>query len=339
MSDLYLPARFHIPSRRKFLECELDIKCTVSGKYKVQIVRDGKVIREPFGDKWLPNLITNQGFDQIFNNGNAINTCMAAIRAGTSATAPTNADTNLNANWGGTTTVTGSGASSTNDTTNGACTHTVSFDFAAAASGVTLNEVALATAATNIANIFTHALFPSPVTLNTGDVLRVAYTVTWSIPATVTAVPISLSAINGFNISGNMKVCGTFAQIFGAQNAAGSWTALPNNHYIFNAATAGGGSGLCSAPTTFPAVNTTLNATQIGSGVTGTLGSYTNGSFSRNQTFVWVPSNPTTTVSNVYGIATGLNFSTATYILLNAAQTKANTNTLTVITNCTLARA
>jgi hypothetical protein len=337
MNEPYIPARFHIPGRRKFWECELDLKCSVQGKYKVQILHPRGTITKPFGDDFIPNVITNAGLDAAMSGTGLYTFVNQYFKAGTSATAVAVTDTALNAWWAGSNVKTGSGAGTTNDTVNGAATHTQSIDFAAAGSGVTLNEFGAGNSTSNTGTLYTHSLFPAAVTLNTGDVLRVAYTLTVSIPATVTAVPISLSAINGFNISGNMKVVGTFTNIFGLFAAGGTLTG-GFDEYIRNSL-ASTNTVLCSAPTTFPTVNASISTTALGTSVSGSLATYTNGSFSRNQTFIWVPSNPSSTVSNVNGILlNSSSTSTGVYILLTSAQTKANTNTLTVITNCTMSR-
>jgi hypothetical protein len=343
---LFVPSRFHIPGKRKFVEGQVDLKTNISAKYNVQVLRmsRGGVIEKPFGDTWFPNVITNKAFDLMMGSGfGFISGFFTYATAGTGATAPAVTDTSLTALWTGgggsgyVSTKTGSGASTVNDTVGGTCTHTNSFDFAAAASGVTLNEVGMYTS-NSAGNLATHALFPSAVTLNTGDVLRLSYALTYSVPSTVTAIPVSLSAINGFNISGNIKVIGPFQYIFGLLNTNGTTATGDNAPTLINAQ-ASSNIWLLSAPTTFPAVNTFLSTTQLGSAVTASLGTYTNGSFTRNATHTWVPSNPATTVSNVIGILTnnfGLN--SGMYLLLSAAQTKANTNTLTVVTSATLAR-
>lgn len=340
ISGLYIPPRFHIPGRRKFIEGEVDLRMSVSAKYKVKILHPRGTVTEPFGDEWLPNLITNYAFDNMMGTSTVSFTTVVTnyCRAGTSATAPANTDTALNAFWAATNTLTNSGAGSTNDTVNGAVTHTQSFDFAAAGGSVGLNELGLANTAANGVGLFTHALFPSQVNLNTGDVLRIPYSITFSIPATVTAISVSLAAVNGFNISGSMKVCSTFANLFGALNASGGTATSSTSQYLTVGSTSNG--YICSAPTTFPTVNTGPSLTTIGISVAGSLGTYTNGSFTRNETYVWVPSNPASTVSNVNGIWTNCNSTiTGLYLILTTAQTKANTNTLTVVTNATMARA
>jgi hypothetical protein len=270
-------------------------------------------------------------------------TFMATVaRVGSGTTTPTNADTQLVTQVASTTTIARAFVGTTKDTTNGYGTHTNVYDFAAAGSAQTLNEVGIS-ASSSGANLNTRALFPSTVNLNTGDILRLTYVITFSIPALITPITVSLAAVNGFNISGQMKVVGAFSvgtfqqSIFGQINAGGSYAGT--DHLCRCAHTSITGN-LFSAPTTFPTVDVNPSVTAIaGSQVSGTTAAYTTGSFTRTCPFVWSPSVPSTTVSNVNGIFMGSGTSFGLMLILTSAQTKANTNTLTVNTSGTIARA
>jgi hypothetical protein len=340
--DLYIP-RF-IEQKKPF---EIELKTTVSGKYKVSVCRNGQIVRKPFGDRWLSNLITNAGLDLLMQGTQWSTVISGYCRAGSGVTTPTNSDTQLTSQLKSTNTqFTGGGVGTTigtsNDTTNGAATHTNVFEFSAEVSSVTYNEIGLAsTAGPTGGTLFTHSLLPSGVNLLSGDNLRLTYAITLSFPATVTPVTVTLAAINGFNISGQLKVVGTFASIFGNLPSSGGITAS-NDQYLRCALAAAG--TLLSTPTVFPAVNTAISPqSPLGNGVTGSLGSYTTGSYTRTQQFIYVPSNPSTTVSNANGFIVNANtLGNGNYGLLHlmtSPQTKANTNTLTINFSSSIARA
>jgi hypothetical protein len=258
---------------------------------------------------------------------------------GSGTTAPANADVKLGTWVQSVAASTGavSGTSTTNDTTNGACSITAVFNFAAAASAYTINEVGLGTSS-NTTGLRTHAAVSPGIPVASGQVVTVAYTFTESIPALITPVTVSMSAVNGFNVSGQLKVCGTYAVLFGNLSSGVAWTVPTSYRQLHCSATATG--ALLSAPTTFPAVNTALTETVLGTGNAVNYGTYTAGSFVQTANFVWTPSQPASTVANVNMIR--LLVGTAghgVYLLLNSAQTKANTNTLTITVQLSVARA
>jgi hypothetical protein len=347
MSILILPRRFRETHIDLLNEAGIGFGIGVSGKYLVEVCRDGKVIRQPFGPKMRPNLITNGFFDYCMgtNNTTVLRQAVLVARVGTGTTPPANGDTQLAAQTQTTSGLfTGGGNTFSNDTVNGAWTGTWVYEFAAVGSGVTLNEAGLAVNAGPSGGLSTHALFPSGVVLNAGDNLRLTYSITYSIPSIVTPITVSLAAVNGFNVSGSMKTCGLFntnSGIFGTITATDAVTTtgsgLSQGQTCFGTA---GTAALLSAPTSFPTVNTNPTATGLGTSIQGSQASYTNGSFTRNQTWTWVPSNPSSTVSNVNAIqfydAVG---GVGLYLILTSAQTKANTNTLAITMSCTMARA
>jgi hypothetical protein len=331
---------------RKFTDSDfgLGIGIGISAKYKIAVCRNGGVIRKPFGDDWIPNLITNSGLDNLINlsSNTPFHALFNTARAGSGTTAPANTDTQLTTQLAGqnTTTLLGSGNGYSNDTTVGAWTGTWVYEFPAATSGITVNEIALAwtsTQGTGTNAITTHALTPSAVTLNTGDNLRLTYSVTLSIPSLVTPITVSLSAINGFNISGQLKVCGLYSSMFGtvASNASSTTAGAPNQG--IGSGIYPGGSGSCqaslmTAPTSFPAVNTSPSETIISgsSSPNATYSTYTNGTFTRTATYVWNPSTPASTVT-VNTIRFAFYNLVGPYLILTTPQSKANTNTLTVV--------
>lgn len=321
----------------------------IKGSYKVQVCRDGKVIREPFGPNFIPNLITDSGLDFLMSTSE-VSTFSQAIRfcrAGTGTATPLASDTNLGTPVTSTNTFTGSGSGYSNDTVNGAWTTTYSFEFATEVTTISYTEVGLSDQPST--GLRTHTLFPTAVVLNGGDNLRLVYSFTYSIPALVTPISISLAPVGGFDVSGNLKVAGTYSSIFGT--VASTAVAAPSSPSNYLPAMLCGAPTisseipfLLSAPTTFPAVNTSITETLI-TGATGTFAwfSYTNGSFQRSVTMTWVPSHPSGTVTNVnmirmLGNGTSTAGNAGLYLLLNTAQTKANTNTLTITLQTTLSR-
>jgi hypothetical protein len=340
MRNFYRGLNLYLP---RTIETEVGIKASVKGAYNVKILHPRGTVTEPFGDKWISNLITNFGFDQWMQANTFVTPIGAAgfARVGSGTTTPAFTDTALVTQVASTSTFTGSGTSTVNDTVNGAVTMTQSWDFAAAGSAQSLNEVGLATAASG-ANLYTRSLFPSTISLSTGDVLRLAYSLTFSCPATVTPITVSQSAINGFNPSGQMKVCGVFQaatagnSLFGSILAAGG---AVNGTDLFWGFRGSQNAFLVTAPSTFPAVN--VDPTTSGSVGTSSssAGTYTNGSFTRTAQYIWNPSTPASTLSGITGIVFGLNASRGLFLLFTATQTKANTNTLTVNMQGTMARA
>jgi hypothetical protein len=336
MPKLYTPPMLYLPRYRE-MQAETGIRATIVGKYKVQVCRNGVVVREPFGDNWIPNLVLNQGLDLMIT-GTDCTGLMTFGRIGSGTTTPTVSDTSLANQLKVTSTILGSGNGTTNDTVNGAATHTKVYEFAAESATVTYNELGVGSAQST--NLGTRALFPSGVVCNNGDNMRLTYSLTFSIPSIVSPVTISLSAVNGFNVSGTLKTVGTFQNLFAALAAGGGSSGGGTWPSLFNGSAGVGILG--SAPTTFPTVNTALSYTSLGSNVTGSQGSYTNGTFTRNCTFQWVPSNPSATVSNVNDILicwTGAPGNHGHLLLLNSPQTKANTNTLTITLSSSVARA
>lgn len=341
---------------RRFHETHIDLKnetgidfgIGVSGKYLVEVCRDRKVIRQPFGSQMRPNLITTGFFDYVMTNfsNDVWRRAIQYANAGTGTTAPANSDTKLTT-WSIATNslFTGGGNAQSNDTTNGAATWTFVYEFATAGSGVTYNEAGLSSVSGGASGLTTHLLFPSGVVLNAGDNLRLTYSLTFSIPCLITPITVSMAAVNGFNVSGSMKVTGPYANFFGTVNTGDTTTLTGGVGSVAQAVlTFGAGSGtpqLGSAPTTFATVNTNQSFTII-SGATGTnsLASYTTGSLTRNQTFTWTTSQPSTTASNVniINFTAGNINNGGLMLILTSTQTKANTNTLAITLSCTMAR-
>jgi hypothetical protein len=343
MSILILPHRFREQKEPFGLHYPTVI---LEAKYKVQICRNHEyVISEPLGPGFHKNLITNAGLDALMTSTNLADLIRQTARIGSGTNPPTNSDTALQTGLKATTNYfSGGGIQAVNDTVNGACAFTNIFEFAAEVGSVTYNELGLTNTNAPTGGIqYTRALFGSPVSLVSGQNLRLTYTLNISQPATVTPITVSLAAVNGFNISGQMKLVGLFGGLFGS--ATSSLISAANDTYwrCSPSTLASAACNLLSAPTTFPTVNTNLGYTLI-SGAQAqspSLSTYTAGSFTRNATYVFNPSTPSTTVSNVNGILFCVvnQQSTGVYLILTSAQTKANTNTLTVTLSSSVARA
>jgi hypothetical protein len=341
MSFLILPRRFREQKEPFQL---LHTAAILEAKYKVQICRNHEyVISEPLGPGFHKNLITNAGLDYLLSASHPLGFLISqSCRVGSGTNPPANTDTALQTGLKATASYfTGGGIQAVNDTVNGACAFTNIFEFAAEAGSVTYNELGLTDSNTPTGGTqLTRALFGSPVSLTSGQNLRLTYSLNISQPMTITPVTVSLAAVNGFNISGQLKAVGTFSLLFGSATSSAISTA---NDYLWRCASTSCNCTLCSAPTTFPTVNTSFTATTITGAavVVNSLSTYTNGSFTRSATFVWNPSTPSTTASNVNGLLwfqAGVP-SAGVYLALTSAQTKANTNTLTVTLSSSVARA
>jgi hypothetical protein len=348
MSFLILPRRFREKEIDLKNEAGIQIVSTVSGKYLAEVCRNGKVIRQPFGPKLRSNLITNGFFDYLMGTTSTQNINQNAIQqavCGTGSATPANSDIKLTAATQLTSNVlTGSGNTFSNDTTNGAYTSTIVYEFPAVGSGVTLNEIGLVQSIGSLTTgLSTHALLPSGVLLNAGDNLRLTYSFTYSFPCLITPITVSLAAVNGFNVSGTIKLCGLYANIFGTVGSSGFVFGGSNYYFPSVLFTGSGASSYIGfmSNTAFPAVNTNFSETNLYTGGSSAAGTYTNGSLTRTATLTWTTIQPTSTQSGItmirllahQGPGTGL------YLLLTSAQTKANTNTLTITMPITMARA
>jgi len=358
LPELVFPSRFKKAVKtgglilaRKFTESHFDLGCVceikVGGKYLVEVCRNGQVIRRPFGDEPIKNLITNHLFDQWMGVATAQNLYQypfMTCSTGTSATAAANSDIKLGAYYQyGSTLFTGGGMGYVIDTTVvGGYTPTLIYELPAAAGAVTLNEMGCVWTGEGAANpnITTHVIFPSGVSLNAGDNIRITYTFTITIPSALTAITVSLAPVNGFNISGQIKWLGQFTNAFGTVSSGGGWSTATNFYGFTYLVQANYPATMCSAPTAFPAINVTPSITSLANNSGGSTGTYTNGSFTRTFTSTWNPSTPSSTVNNVNGFAlcaasAGANYP---YLLLTSAQTKANTNTLSFSGSITCSR-
>ena len=248
------------------------------------------------------------------------------------------ADRAVNEYLAHTTTMETTGNQAEIDATTGNLVMTVRMRFAAATSTQTVREVAIG--GTNCymavgawfqtARISRSAL-SSPIVLNIGDVLTMSYTMV--IPTlTITPQTVTLAAQNGMNLSGQLKLVGTYDNIRGGTvSASGS---VSGSAVSSNTTTSHGGALFAARQwsmsdlTAFPALNTNTAATayNIAEATSSAWGTYTANSFNRTISGQWSPG--ARTFRSLF--LRRANSGAAYQLLLDSSQTQAADKTLVV---------
>jgi hypothetical protein len=318
----------------------------VAGHYVAQRVRNNVVLEERRGK----NLVTNKGLDNLCNgtytsaNGGVtypINYCYG----GTGSTTPANTDTALAANRSSTNTYLGAGSGVVNDTVSGTVAFTRVFNFAAEGSSATYAEAGVSHSSST-GNLFSRWLLSPTLALNSGDNLRITYTLVVSIPILVSSGSVSLTS-STWDGTGNIRLVGLFNSgsqnsIFGTLSAAGAYT----SGTPFDGVGLLGAAGtiypyLIKTTTSFPSVNATFSPSFAGSSQTDSQGSaswatYTTGNYYRDCTVTFPSSIPaassTSGITGVFVTSTNSASPIAGLLwLFNSAQTKSNTKALSFV--------
>lgn len=333
-----------------------ELKGFLGGEYQIQVVKKNGEVTYPLGKKFIKNLILNSGIDQVFTNSSDGDSGMwgallAYCRAGSGTTPVDAAQTTLVAQLKSSNSYfSGSGANGTvNDTVTGSATHKRTYEFTAETGAVSYNEIGIGVLSTG--DLFSRVVLPSTLNLIAGDNLRVVYQLTISIPQVITPSAVSLTT-TGWDATGQLKVVGTFANIFGTMDSLGAFS----GGLVSRALSGRGGTSFGTnnnfnllSTAAFPAVNAALWPLTVVSAQAAqvySIATYTAGSFIRDMTYTVPPASPVSSITNVrsvYWTGSPNAFvssaqSAGLMLLLNADQPKSNEYRLSFTYRFTWAR-
>jgi hypothetical protein len=336
---------------KKWKEVEMEANTKMGGTWKVEIVHPNGGIEAPFGDKMRKNLILNSGFDVLAGNSAIVNynpietndgawilpALFRRAKLGSSSAAAAVTNSGLGAAISGQDTVTSTQVcTTTNDTTSQAGpTFTRIYDFPAVSVSTNINEVVIygLGGGGNTQNL-SRFVFPTTITLVAGQFLRLTYSFKAYIDALLNPISVSLGASNGFNVTGQLKLVGTYQNIFGGMTSdggldyartssgpqpCGGW--LLNGRRLFTnfQGTAPTGTIAQMIPTgvSFPSINSDLTGySKVGSTITQdtagmVFGPYASGQGYQDITYLFAAANPIST-TNIGGIIFSASRSTPT---------------------------
>jgi hypothetical protein len=307
-----------------------EIKGKVGGMYSFKVQRADGTIEELGSQK---NLITTIGIDRFFTDTDAASSYSRVgtfARIGTGNTAATTADTDLQTQTASTNTYDSApgGCGTTNDATEGSAIHKRTFVFAAASGSSTITEVGVGWTASTASTLFSRIVLGTSISLNTGDILFVVYSLKIIFDQIVNSTEVNLTT-GTFEMIGDLKIVQSFIFIFGAVLSTGA----ADNQLAARAAkvmTGNNGSAslqlIFGTNTTFPAVNTFV------SGLSGAVEPAMNAAIRSvahtNGTSTFVGTLKTSSIAAVSGIRTiavrWIDGSTLfpLWILTDTAQTK-----------------
>jgi hypothetical protein len=307
----------------------LDLKAKIGGMYSFKVKRaDGTV--EDLGHQ--RNLITNIGIDRIFNfaaTTSAVPFAELAIfaRIGTGNTAASVNDTALQTQTASSNTfVTSAGACGTTvNTAEGSATHKRTFQFAAAGGSSTINEVGMGWTASTASTLFSRIVLNTPISLNTGDILYVIYTLKIIFDQIANASAVNLTT-GTFALVGDLKITGAIVRLLGNVLSTGAQETTVGNRPCHVLTGFNGSANVrmrTGTNTAFPTVNTDGSLTSVSTGTIGAAVSHTIGT----ATFSASPEMPGAgAISGIRSITIGFFESivngNAIWILLDADQTK-----------------
>jgi hypothetical protein len=327
---------------KKWKEFEVETRAGFGGKWMVEIINANGTIEKPFGDKLRNNLITNSGIDlamgRTTNAPNYKTTAPIAytipniIRQAAYGNNPTPAqvtDTDLTVSRVLTSDPDGNtvGAGDTSsaqdctveyDTAAGFARFTRVYDFPIVTGDTFINDIGIYSQNSSSArNLFSRMVLPFMITLTAGQFLRLTYVLQVNIPSLITPIPVTVTS-GGFNGGGQFKLVGSYQNIFGTMSDRGvpTYTLLDSAHarmggWLMNGSVNTANTNrttahMVPALVDFPAVNSPLNFTQVGTTINSSsagmvFGSYGTGQGYQDITYFFNAGNPTPT-SNIGGI-------------------------------------
>lgn len=339
-----------------------EINTRFEGKFKIAVVKKDGTIRYPMGQGWHKNLILDSGVNLFFNaNRFALPQIMDFCRAGTGTTAAVVTNTVLQAQvrFSNTYNVGIGNNSTTFNNGTGAGTFQRVYEFLSEVGTVVYGELGMSN--TSGGNLFSRFVLSPGVSVAAGENLRVTYALTLTVPQIITGTPTALTS-GTFDAAGTIKVAGPMANLFPNILANGGTpeayiATLYNGSLIpYSVAFAQPKSMQCTLRTgsAFPAVNAlispgsllsqTFNAAAVGVTVINTP--YVDGTFTKTGTFIFLASNPGSTITTIRSIILCYNndFGDPTangygiMLLLDAAQTKGADFSLTLTFRWTVTR-
>lgn len=316
---------------RPYYEGGLTIDCRPQGKFLVEVRRRDGTIRRPFGDHLIENTFLNAWRDgQMGGTGtnsssNIISShswggggsasnfnswldlffgARSVLAIGSGSTAASASDTALGAEIRADSTAFAGGNSVTWSQSSGDVVYTIKEQFPTETGSVTYREAGIkinstATTGQNIngltgtsTRLINRVVFPSAVTLASGESLILTIGVTIPTLAKTTGKTITISAQNSVNISGQLRVISAEASLVGGTvTGAGVVTANYDHTMLFG--TNRGHQALLSTKTAFDAQGTNANWGSTNA-VSGVWASYTNGNYYRDLAFTWSSGTPAT---------------------------------------------
>jgi len=354
---------FHKLTRPHY-EGGLNIDCRPRGEFLVEVRRSDGTIRRPFGDFLIQNTFLNQWRDGQLggtaNTGSGSNATsgfgwgnnsasqapyswldlfygsLTSLAVGSGSTAATASDTALATQVRTDSTPYASGNAVTWSQSSGDVVYTIKEAFPAETGSVTYREAGIrlfgsninGIGATSAARLINRVVFPADVTLSSGESLILTIAVTVPTLAKTGGKTITISAQNGMNISGALRVTGTEARIVGGTVTGAGVATVDSNHVTLfspNKST----QAILSTLTAFDTANT--NPTWGTTGVLqGVWQSYTNGNYYRDLGFTWGSGTPAsnTDFRSILIRSGSVTNSGGYHLLLDNQQTKASTGTL-----------
>lgn len=256
------------------------IHTSVAGQYRMEIRRGGELIKDT---DWFDNIITDIGLDRLATTSGALSYC----RVGTGTSTPVAANQTLDA----VVAVSPGGAwqSSVNEGSPlYRHTSTVSYTFTQGAVVGNISEVGVGWATTGNA-LFSRALIvdgngnPTTITLTAIDQLTVYYRLMWTPALNDGAGSLTLGG-TVYNYTIRPLAIGSFGNQYMVDGSAFAPYNVSAGASTTGQATYGSGASLAAITATNP------NGTQTGSGGTASAATYTNGTFYRDSTLSWAPS-------------------------------------------------
>jgi hypothetical protein len=147
-----------------------EIKLGLGNRFKAQVIENGRVVRET---AWKKNLILNQGLDAVATH--LICDLFLFCAIGTGVSTPINTQTGLDVEVVRSNTYVTGAPNCTSALAANVLTHTRTFDFPLEVTGITYSEVGWSHTGTVASNLNTRGLFASPVSVGSGQSLRVVY--------------------------------------------------------------------------------------------------------------------------------------------------------------------
>lgn len=149
---------------------KIEDKFSLGNRFKAQVIQGGVIVRET---DWKPNLILNQGLDNVASH--LICDLFLYCTIGTGTTPAANAQTGLDNEIARSNTYLTGAPNCTSALAGNVLTHTRTFDFPIEVTGITYAEVGWSHSATVASNLNTRGLFASPISVASGQSLRVIY--------------------------------------------------------------------------------------------------------------------------------------------------------------------